>query len=53
MMRDDVERVALTGNLHVLRRRHGKWAPDWGHSDRVSGYPASERPERNPPHAAP
>lgn len=27
MMRDAVERVALTGNLYVLRRSRGKWAP--------------------------
>lgn len=27
MMRDAVERVALTGNLTVLRRNRGRWAP--------------------------
>ncbi|WP_332602438.1 hypothetical protein [Arthrobacter sp. S2(2024)] len=27
MMRDAVERVALTGNLYVLRRKRGKWSP--------------------------
>ncbi len=27
MMRDAVERVALTGNLYVLRRQRGKWSP--------------------------
>ena len=27
MMRDAVERVAVTGSLHVLRRSRGKWAP--------------------------
>jgi hypothetical protein len=27
MMRDAVERVALTGSLTVLRRSRGKWAP--------------------------
>ncbi|MFP3579905.1 hypothetical protein SB659_10020 [Arthrobacter sp. SIMBA_036] len=27
MMRDAVERVALTGNLYVLRRNRGRWAP--------------------------
>lgn len=26
MMRDAVERVALTGNLTVLRRNRGRWA---------------------------
>lgn len=26
MMRDDVERVALTGNLYLLDRSHGKRA---------------------------
>jgi hypothetical protein len=27
MMRDAVERVALTGSLSVLRRSRGRWAP--------------------------
>lgn len=27
MMRDAVERVALTGSLYVLRRSRGRWAP--------------------------
>lgn len=27
MMRDAVERVALTGSLTVLRRNRGRWAP--------------------------
>ena len=27
MMRDAVERVAVTGNLTVLRRNRGRWAP--------------------------
>jgi hypothetical protein len=27
MMRDAVERVAVTGSLYVLRRTRGKWAP--------------------------
>jgi hypothetical protein len=27
MMRDAVERVALTGSLMVLRRNRGRWAP--------------------------
>jgi hypothetical protein len=27
MMRDAVERVALTGSLSVLRRIRGRWAP--------------------------
>lgn len=27
MMRDAVERVAVTGKLSVLRRNRGKWAP--------------------------
>ena len=27
MMRDAVERVALTGSLTVLRRSRGRWAP--------------------------
>lgn len=27
MMRDAVERVALTGSLYVLRRNRGRWAP--------------------------
>lgn len=27
MMLDAVERVALTGNLYVLRRKRGKWSP--------------------------
>jgi len=27
MMRDAVERVALTGTLTVLRRNRGRWAP--------------------------
>lgn len=27
MMRDAVERVAITGNLTVLRRNRGRWAP--------------------------
>lgn len=27
MVRDAVERVALTGSLYVLRRSRGKWAP--------------------------
>ncbi|MCB5281843.1 MULTISPECIES: hypothetical protein [Micrococcaceae] len=27
MMRDAVERVAVTGNLLVLRRNRGRWAP--------------------------
>ena len=27
MMRDAVERVALTGKLYVLRRKRGKWSP--------------------------
>ncbi len=27
MMRDAVERVALTGNLSVLRRNRGRWVP--------------------------
>ena len=27
MMRDAVERVAVTGNLAVLRRSRGRWAP--------------------------
>ncbi|MEW1823488.1 hypothetical protein AB0323_22220 [Arthrobacter sp. NPDC080031] len=27
MMRDAVERVALTGNLYVLRRKRRKWSP--------------------------
>jgi hypothetical protein len=27
MMRDAVERVALTGSLSVLRRSRGKWLP--------------------------
>jgi hypothetical protein len=27
MMRDAVERVALTGSLMVLRRVRGRWAP--------------------------
>ncbi|MGO4804224.1 hypothetical protein AB4089_03755 [Arthrobacter sp. 2MCAF15] len=27
MMRDAVERVALTGNMTVLRRSRGRWAP--------------------------
>lgn len=27
MMRDAVERVAVTGNLTVLRRSRGRWAP--------------------------
>ncbi len=27
MMRDAVERVALTGSLTVLRRKRGRWAP--------------------------
>ncbi|MGJ3191360.1 hypothetical protein [Paenarthrobacter sp. FR1] len=27
MMRDAVERVAVTGSLYVLRRNRGRWAP--------------------------
>jgi hypothetical protein len=27
VMRDAVERVALTGSLSVLRRSRGRWAP--------------------------
>ncbi|WP_247046114.1 hypothetical protein [Arthrobacter rhizosphaerae] len=27
MMRDAVERVAVTGSLQVLRRNRGRWAP--------------------------
>ncbi|MDR6639766.1 hypothetical protein [Paenarthrobacter nitroguajacolicus] len=27
MMRDAVERVALTGSLYVLRRNRGRWSP--------------------------
>ncbi|MCD4852224.1 hypothetical protein LN996_15515 [Arthrobacter sp. AK01] len=27
MMRDAVERVAITGSLYVLRRNRGRWAP--------------------------
>ncbi|QDY89318.1 hypothetical protein E7Y32_03160 [Arthrobacter sp. UKPF54-2] len=27
LMRDAVERVAVTGNLTVLRRNRGRWAP--------------------------
>ena len=27
MMRDAVERVAVTGSLYVLRRNRGRWSP--------------------------
>ena len=47
MMRDAVERVALTGSLTVLRRNRGRWAPVYSYQvGPVAGSSTGERVPR-------